>query len=419
MRLVTRFGPLAFLGLACGGDPPASAGPLPAQGGSAGAAGAVAAAGGSTAGASLAGSGAATGGAGAGSGGAGTAGSGDSGWWQADFAHRLRIEVDNSSGTEALEALPILVELDAEKFSYAEAASDGHDLRFVDASGTLLNHEIEAWVPGGASIVWVRLPALPGPGSAAFFVYWGNPQAEVLPAAHAQAVWSADYVGVWHFADGGADATGQHDSLDSNATFAAGPHGQAVSFDGATQYFDLPGNTKYIAGAPAITFSGWVNHAGTQPDGKGIIIGIGTELDTGHASWSSVTFSNDGAIIGEANPDETVRGEGASGAGTFPNGEWNYFTVVIDVASKQIRNYKNGAPVGDVFQGEWAAAAFKDLASNRAAIGAEEDRGPHWFQGALDEIRLQRGARSAAWIAAQGHAVTPDWLSFSVPEARP
>jgi hypothetical protein len=124
-------------------------------------------------------------------------------------------------------------------------------------------------------------------------------------------------------------------------------------------------------------------------------------------------------VIGEANPDDVMRGEAPSGPGTFPNEVWSYFTVVVDIAGKKITGYKNGAPVGDVHAGQWAATAFKDLASNRASIGAEEDHGPHWFSGMLDEIRVESVARSPAWIAAQAHAQTGDWLTFGATEQRP
>ena len=354
----------------------------------------------------------------AGAGGVATAGAGPTpDWWDQAYAKRARVDVDNTSGTEALKDFPIMVALDAAHFSYVDAAGDGHDLRFVDAAGKLLSHEVELWAPNGTSVVWLKLPELAAQAKTTVSMYWSNPRAEPLPASAAQAVWSSSYAGVWHFGDNGKDATGKHDSPDVTSPFVAGQVGKAASFDGSTQYFALPG-AKYVSALPAITFSGWVHHKGTQPDGKGVIIGIGDELATGHASWTSVTFV-DGAIVGEANPDDVARAEAPSGSGTFPNDTWNYFTVVVDIAGKKITNYKNGAPVGDAFQGAWTAAAFKDLASNRASIGAEEDHGPHWFIGMLDEIRVETVARSPAWIAAQAHAQKADWLSIGATEIRP
>ena len=417
---------LGLLGWACDGNPTTpndgSTDPVLGGAGRPGTAGDAAIAGNvgvsGMAGANAAGAGGVANLAGAGNGGAaGTAGAGPtSDWWDQAYAKRVRIDVDNAAGPEALKDFPILVTLDAAHFAYADAAADGRDLRFVDAAGKLLRHELELWAPNGTSIVWVKLPELAANAKTTIALYWGNPQAEQLPASAAQAVWGASYAGVWHFGDNGQDATGKHDSPDAKSPFVAGQVGKAASFDGSTQYFALPG-AKYVSALPAVTFSGWVQHKGTQPDGKGVIIGIGDELATGHASWTSVTFV-DGAIVGEANPDDVARAEAPSGSGTFPNDAWSYFTVVVDIAGKKITNYKNGAPVGSVFQGAWTAAAFKDLASNRASIGAEEDHGPHWFIGMLDEIRVETVARSPAWIAAQAHAQKADWLSFGAVEAR-
>jgi Concanavalin A-like lectin/glucanases superfamily/Domain of unknown function (DUF2341) len=430
MRMRSRYlavGALGFVGWACDGssttpndgtaDPVLGGAGRPGTAGEAAVAGTVGVSG--AASVNAAGGGGAANVAGAVSGGTAgaTAGSGaTSDWWDQSYAKRTRIDVDNSSGAEALKDFPIMIALDAAHFSYADAAADGHDLRFVDTAGKLLSHELELWAPNGTSIVWLKLPELAAKAKTTVSMYWGNPQAEPLPASAAQAVWSASYAGVWHFGDSGKDATGKHDSPDAKSPFVPGQVGKAASFDGSTQYFALPG-AKYVSALPAITFSGWVQHKSSQPDGKGVIIGIGDELATGHASWTSVTFV-DGAIVGEANPDDVARAEAPSGSGTFPNDAWNYFTVVVDIAGKKITNYKNGAPVGTVFQGAWTATAFKDLASNRASIGAEEDHGPHWFIGMLDEIRVETVARSPAWIAAQAHAQKADWLSIGPSEAR-
>ncbi|RME18397.1 MAG: DUF2341 domain-containing protein [Bdellovibrio sp.] len=65
----------------------------------------------------------------------------------------------------------IRIVLNSGNFNYANAAVDGSDLRFVDATLTPYPHWIENWNPSGDSVVWVKLPA----GTTTMDMYYGNP----------------------------------------------------------------------------------------------------------------------------------------------------------------------------------------------------------------------------------------------------
>jgi hypothetical protein len=39
-------------------------------------------------------------------------------------------------------------------------------------------------------------------------------------------------------------------------------------------------------------------------------------------------------------------------------------------------------------------------------IGSEEDNISHWYTGSMDELRIEKGMRSPAWIGAQYRAMT-------------
>ncbi len=67
--------------------------------------------------------------------------------------------------------LQIEVDLSPSTFDYSHAQSDGRDLRFQDGSGKDLSYWIEQWTPGGASIVWVKVPAA---GSTSFTMTYGQ-----------------------------------------------------------------------------------------------------------------------------------------------------------------------------------------------------------------------------------------------------
>ena len=80
----------------------------------------------------------------------------------ADYAKELNVTFSGYSGT-ALANFPVLVKLSTAiaGFDYADFAwENGGDLRFTDAAGNLLPHEIDTWDENGVSTVWVKVPTL-------------------------------------------------------------------------------------------------------------------------------------------------------------------------------------------------------------------------------------------------------------------
>jgi hypothetical protein len=328
-------------------------------------------------------------------------------WWDAAWARRRWIAVENAAGTEDLENFPVPVSLDASRV----VSSNGKDLRFVDAAGALLSHEIDEWSAGGTSIAWVRVPKLVA-GRQGFWMYSGNPAAEALPAT---ATWAAAYAGVWHFAGAAGDATAAHRDGEPHVRFVPGRLGRAAAFDsGAKEYVKLPDDSSLVSGARAVTVSMWLQHAGAVRDNQDIILGVGTASTTGHLSRVSIAVSPQLGFVSEANPDEGPYEVLTSAGNAAANGQWHHFAAVIDVAAKTMTVYKDGAQLGAAYKGKWTAAAFPTTASNRTTIGCEEDRSKSYFNGMIDELRVQTTARSPAWIAAEARAM--ELASFAAPE---
>ena len=95
----------------------------------------------------------------------------------------VRFSEDNSTG------------LGASGFRYAQARSNGSDLRFIDKHGAELKYEIANWNPSGESQIWVNVPALKS--DANISMYWGNPTPAFPTYANDGSVWK-DYFGVYH-----------------------------------------------------------------------------------------------------------------------------------------------------------------------------------------------------------------------------
>ena len=81
------------------------------------------------------------------------------------FTKKCSFLVSGYTGTETLTDFPVLVRLSPASvhgFAYADCLFDGADLRFTDAAGELIPHEIDTWNTAGESLIWVKVPVLTG-----------------------------------------------------------------------------------------------------------------------------------------------------------------------------------------------------------------------------------------------------------------
>ncbi len=119
-------------------------------------------------------------------------------------------------GASTLVDFPVAVRLSENitGFRYSDCAANGADLRFADAAGNLIPHEVESWDPSGESIVWVKVPALSGTDTG-ILLYYGQKEGATLPAVDSREVWTK-FVAVVH---GGADL---HDSSPKQVAVANG-----------------------------------------------------------------------------------------------------------------------------------------------------------------------------------------------------
>ena len=110
-------------------------------------------------------------------------------WSDSDWQYRRLISFDNSTRAEDLTEFPVLITLDSNAIDYAKTQDQGQGLRFYDADGNPLAHEIETWDETGTSRVWVKVPQIEANSSTDYIhMYYGN--ASVGDGQNAAAVWS-------------------------------------------------------------------------------------------------------------------------------------------------------------------------------------------------------------------------------------
>ena len=115
------------------------------------------------------------------------------------FSKKLVFTVAGHVGSEDLKHFPVLVRLSTaiNGFDYADCGTDGAGLRFADADGNLLHHEIDTWNTAGESLVWVDLPHCRA--NETFTLYLAADDPAALQTVYPTEVWdNAGVPAVWH-----------------------------------------------------------------------------------------------------------------------------------------------------------------------------------------------------------------------------
>jgi hypothetical protein len=342
-------------------------------------------------------------------------------WWDVSFSARRKVLIDNSELTETLESFPILVKLDSDVLDQARLQPQGEDLRFVDLeTGELLAHEVEAWDPRGESLVWLVMPqiAVP-PATPGFVVYHGNAAAAPPPRVSVSTPWSAPFSGVWHLNASMADSSSNaYDGQRmEGGNWIPGPIGDAYEVSVSRQeHIMLKNDIDVVGDATSATLSAWIRPTTIQ--GKGVIVTFGKAQTEAHASYLDLNAES-GALVSHVDPMTDGGGYQtvASPQNQLTAGTWAWAVVVIDLTAKTATFYLDGEQLGPVVESDFNAPQFSNAPSNRSAIGTEEDEAFNHYDGAVDEIRIERVGRSATWIATQYRAMTDvTFLSWQAPE---
>ena len=308
------------------------------------------------------------------------------------FTMKRTVTFSGYAGASELENFPALVRLPADVSSLCRA-NGVEDIRFADADGNLLNHEVDTWNANGESCVWVCVPRLSGTTTSITLYYSGEPTQTVDP----RLVWGpSDYKGVWHFsgsyADSSTNALVMQDRHQLNAGHpspsytAVGPVGTAYSSPGQS-YVQTSNDVCWADHGNKLSLSGWVKAESWGSSIYGRIISSKNDHTVGYGFELTVQSTPvKYNMIGHGNNQHTAE--------TSYNctNDFVYLTAVFDGSAA--RMYANGTRVGN-----WDSGSVLYSSTNLLRIGASPKANNFW-NGQLDEIRLRWGVSSADWVAA-------------------
>lgn len=310
------------------------------------------------------------------------------------FDFRVPIAVSGYAGAAPLTNFPVLVALSPDApagFRYSDCAADGSDLRFADADGNLLPHEVDTWNAAGESLVWVGLPVLTN--GAAFTMYYGS--AHPGPVS-AQNLWAlAGYAGVWHLTDG-------HDSTTNglDGTLVAGISAAAdAKLGGAFDFADAKmsvGTTPNGDLASGFSLETWchprrLTDKNGKTNGGNALFGKNAAMSV-RVQGSGIQLTTPGVLDHPGANCAIAANQWFHLGLTFrPNTATSGKTTVAD----QYKVYRDG-----VQKASLGASRIPNLANSSEMWLGGNQWSEQDFDGILDEFRLSYSIRSADWIKA-------------------
>lgn len=313
-----------------------------------------------------------------------------------DYSRSMKITFAGYNRPTAVSNFPVLVKLSTSLsgFDYSQFMSPvGNDLRFTDAGGTVLNHEINQWNTNGTSTVWVSVPRI---ASSADYItaYWGNRADTSPPASQSNgSVWP-NFSTSLHLEESGfpyADSTTLHPATTgvTPAQTASGMIGDAQIFNGSSQYL-VPSGAINLGNQ--FSLSAWVNLDSTASNIQTLWANkaAGATAD-GIALFINTFNTTDGKLLLES-------GNGTSGAlettaaGAVPAGGWHQVFATVDRGAGTATLYVDGANANASGSG-----VRTDFANNNTFNLGRYTSGSWYFKGTLDEPRIEP-IRSADWV---------------------
>ena len=298
--------------------------------------------------------------------------------------------------SSTLTNFPLLVRISTDRlpgFNASTAGANGTGVRFADAEGTLLNHEIDEFHADGDSLYWVSVPRLRS--GAKLMVYWDPLPGAELPAVSAPAVWdSADYVAVWHFND-----TNLANSASSEMPIAYGANcavSNAVGQAGLCLWRDkgltVDDYLNHGVDRAHWTWSMWVRWANHPSDVQKNYITKGTYVAS-NGGWFTEykkTDRNMGLFSGTT----------SIGFGTVIAVNWNHIAMSYDGST--VRTFVNGG-----------------ASTTRSGITIQ-DGSYNFYMGSCgntfqDELRIRNAVSTPDWMNAEkAQQSNTRYVTFSV-----
>ncbi|MCA9139722.1 MAG: DUF2341 domain-containing protein, partial [Planctomycetales bacterium] len=317
-------------------------------------------------------------------------------WYNSSWQYRQTVTVSESmvNGTSDLSNFAVLVSvtdvnLKSTAFGGNVGQSDGGDILFTSADGTTkLDHEIESYdASTGTLVAWVEVPSLSYNVDTSLYVYYGN--AGAANQWNTTGTWDGSTEAVYHLDTSYADSSSNsnHGTNSGAGNLVNSKIDEGENFNGSSSKITVS-DSNSLDVTSQLTVSGWFNSSDLS--GYRTILSKGTSPTT--INYYVATFGTE--LEFEYYSGGSLRQFTTSGAGLTTN-TWYNFAVTYDDASNTIRTYLNG---NQIF---FTSSASSPLVTNSNSLTIGTSPWGEYFNGSLDEIRIESTVRSSDWIKAE------------------
>ena len=203
-----------------------------------------------------------------------------------------------------------------------------------------------------------------------------------------------DLAGWWKFDGNTGDSSGNGNNADSYGApvFVQGISGQALSFDGADDYIDLPDSLE--DSLTDFTFAAWVNWSGSRTYERIVDFGSATAAGADSGEYFFITpKAVDGnyrfaITLAGYNSDELIKGS------AFPAGRWTH--IVLTLQGDTGRIYLDG----DLADSGTVTLDPGDIGAVNNWLGRSQFSTDAYFKGMMDDVRIYERALNAGEVKA-------------------
>jgi hypothetical protein len=321
--------------------------------------------------------------------------------WKYSAKLSLNTTASGAGLSENLYGFPLLVRLTGGLFNFSEAAGNGSDIRFTKPDNSPVPFEIEQWdEQTRTAVIWVRLDTVYANTSRQVLtMYWGAVPALTTSKAGNAPVFdtASGFQGVWHLSEpqGSAarDATPNRFNgtpSDTAPAPVAGAIGTGQHFNGKNSFFTITGTASGRLNFPArsaYSLSAWVYTDTLDSMWQNIIAKGNTEYHL------QIEYTNRWLFT---EYEDHLGWEVCTAPATAK--QWFLVTGVRDGDRQYL--YVNGNCVDSVKTLNTFTDSLR-YQGNPVTIGCATRKDPqleYFFNGTIDEARMQNLALSPDWI---------------------
>ena len=179
----------------------------------------------------------------------------------------------------------------------------------------------------------------------------------------------------------------QDKASDTVANYGEVYGGNAVSFDGSSDYIDT-GSSFQSTFRDSFSVSMWVKPDDGQPSAESSFFGT---RNSGSEDWIHGNLQTDGDIAFYYKSNGTAS-EGRTSSAVFPNGStsWTHIVLIADNSANQLKIFSNGnqlsisgGDLSSITMGDWTS-------SDELFIGARDNNGTaeKFFDGSINNVKI-------------------------------